>query len=125
MKNVTVDGKGADFIFHGVITPFLVEGSENIVLKNFSIDWEEPFYVQAHVLEADQKARSVKVRFTDFSRYQVDGTVFSLANNGQLMNFLGECMVFDPATKAVAYNASRYLIGGPRTIAISVRQAKD
>ena len=125
MKDVVVDGKGADFIFHGVITPFLVEGSENIVLKNFSIDWEEPFYVQAHVLEADQKAKSVKVRFTDFSKYQIDGTVFTLTNNGQQMNFLGECMVFDPETMAVAYNAAKYLIGGPRTKAISVRNAKD
>lgn len=125
MKDVVIDGKGAEFIFHGVLTPFLIEGSENVVLKNFSIDWEEPFYVQASVLAADAAEKSLQVRFTDFSRYRLDGNVLTLTNNGQEVSFLGECMVFDPETRAVTYNASRYLIGGPRTRSISVRKLKD
>ena len=47
---IEIDGGGSDFIFHGVITPFLVENSSGIKLKNFSIDWEDPFFLQAEVL---------------------------------------------------------------------------
>ena len=37
--NIEIDGGGSDFIFHGLITPFLIERSKNVVLRNFSIDW--------------------------------------------------------------------------------------
>src|SRR5690606_12658886 len=51
-RNVTIDGGGAEFIFHGRMMPFRLENSENIKLKNFSIDWDRPFISQAQVVEA-------------------------------------------------------------------------
>jgi len=31
-KNTTIDGNGATFIFHGIMIPFLVDGSQNITI---------------------------------------------------------------------------------------------
>ncbi len=53
-KNLKVDGCGADLIFHGNMMPIVVDGSENITLKNFSIDYAVPFYAQAKILTANE-----------------------------------------------------------------------
>ena len=68
MRNVTVDGQGSEFIFHDVMTPFLVEGSQNVLITNFTIDWEEPFYIQGEVVTSDPEAGSMDLHLTDFSR---------------------------------------------------------
>ena len=31
-KNITIDGEGADLIFHGEILPFVIDNSENICI---------------------------------------------------------------------------------------------
>ena len=50
MKNVTIDGNGASFIFHGKMQPFLIKNSSNVILKNFSVDWQRP-YISQGVIE--------------------------------------------------------------------------
>ena len=35
MENLTLDGQGSEFIFHGFINPFIVDRSENIIFKDF------------------------------------------------------------------------------------------
>lgn len=52
LSNVTIDGAGAQFIFHGRMMPFLLENSTNIQLKNFSIDWDRPFISQGQIVMA-------------------------------------------------------------------------
>lgn len=49
MQNLTVDCSGSEFIFHDRIQPFTVDRSDNIVLKNVSIDWEFPLTAQAEI----------------------------------------------------------------------------
>ena len=125
MRNVTVDGQGSEFIFHDVMTPFLVEGSENVLLTNFTIDWEEPFYIQGEVVTSDPEAGSMDLHLTDFSRTVMEGDRLVLTNNGQALPFLGETMVFDPRTGAVAYNAAKFLLGGVRTRTAEARRLPD
>jgi hypothetical protein len=50
-KNLTVDGGGSEFVFHGRMTAMNVENSDNITLRNFSIDWDRPLTSQAVVRE--------------------------------------------------------------------------
>lgn len=50
-KNIVLDGNGAEFIFHGRIAPFYLNGSESIHFKNITIDWEVPYNAQATVLQ--------------------------------------------------------------------------
>lgn len=46
---ITIDGKGAEFIFHGEMIPFEIVDCKNVSLKNFSIDWERPTFSQGSV----------------------------------------------------------------------------
>lgn len=49
-RNVTIDGQGADFIFHGHMQPFTLDHSENISIRNLNIDWDKPMTAEAQIL---------------------------------------------------------------------------
>ena len=51
-RNVTIDGGGATLIFNGETLPVVIDDSENICLKNLSIDYAVPMYAQAEIVEA-------------------------------------------------------------------------
>ena len=52
LKNVTIDLGGAKLMFHGRILPFAIYNCENVSFKNFSIDYDRPFYTQGTIVEA-------------------------------------------------------------------------
>lgn len=56
LRNVTLDGCGSDFIFHGRMLPLALVGSENCWLRNFGIDFENPHIAQVTVVENDPEA---------------------------------------------------------------------
>lgn len=60
-KKVTIDGNGAKLIFHGKISPIIIENSENIVLKNFTIDFAHPFLYQALVTASTDKELELSI----------------------------------------------------------------
>lgn len=72
-KNITIDGGGARFIFHGEIIPFVIESSEEITLKNFSIDWKRPFYSQGTVTAADQAGVTLEIDRAQYPYHFKDG----------------------------------------------------
>lgn len=55
MHSLVIDGAGSSFIFHGKFQPFTVQGSDNIELRNFSIDWEIPFGAEAEIIDVADK----------------------------------------------------------------------
>ena len=54
LKNVTIDGNGSEFIFHGTMIPFVLKNCENVTLKNFSVDFALPHLRQLQILEVDK-----------------------------------------------------------------------
>ena len=50
-NNLTIDGCGSDFFFHGQMLPIAVVNSSNITLKNLSIDFENPHIAQVEIIE--------------------------------------------------------------------------
>lgn len=110
MSGVEIDGGGSDFIFHGLITPFLVERSERIMLRGFSIDWEEPFFFQAEVVGSYPKEKAMDLKVHPMCRPLFEGNRLGFVTNGFHLPFLGESMVFDPKTRAVAYKGQRHVL---------------
>ncbi|MBO7217913.1 MAG: right-handed parallel beta-helix repeat-containing protein [Clostridia bacterium] len=53
-KNVTVDGGGAKLICHGKMIPFYAFQSENVTLKNITIDYADPTVTEMTVLEVGE-----------------------------------------------------------------------
>jgi len=48
--DLTVDGQGSTFVFHGPMQPITVDRSHKVLLKNFTIDWDIPLTAQAQVV---------------------------------------------------------------------------
>ena len=66
-KNIVIDGGGAELVFHGRILPFAVDGSENITIRDLSVDYAAPFYAQAKITEADTHHTTLFFEKPDFS----------------------------------------------------------
>lgn len=79
-KGLTLDGGGADFIFHGAIQPLTLDSSENIHIKNINIDWDIPLTAQAKIVAATPKNIDLEIDTTQFP-YEI--------TNGKLI-FTGE-----------------------------------
>ena len=107
---IEIDGGGSDFIFHGLITPFLIEKSNSIKLYDFSIDWEQPFFLQAEVLQSNKEEKSMDIKVHPMAEPLFEGNRLGFVTNGHHLPFLGESMVFDPKTRAVAYKAANYIL---------------
>lgn len=69
LKHVTIDFGGAALCFHGRIVPFVLDNCEDITLKNFSIDYDRPFYSQADILSFN--GEEMEIRMCDGFDYAV------------------------------------------------------
>ncbi|VGO20479.1 right-handed parallel beta-helix repeat-containing protein [Pontiella sulfatireligans] len=111
-KNITIDGGGSTFMFHGHMIPFTIESVQGITLKNFSIDWIRSFHDEMLIVESNAKDKSVVV--------ECDPSVYPYTIKGGKILFhrykqddpIGSNMVFDPETRAPIYNTRLYTING-------------
>lgn len=94
LANVTLDFQGATIVLHGRITPFIIDNCKNVKLKNLKLDYDRPFYTQAHVLECDTK--HMKVRIDDGFRYRVDGEgyLYAVSDTWEKKLNVGDCLLW-------------------------------
>lgn len=69
IRNLDIDGQGAEFIFHGLTSPMQFTKCENINVRNFSIDWDRPPFSVGKVVAAEPKSFDVEV----FDEFPVKG----------------------------------------------------
>lgn len=70
-SNVTIDGNGADLIFHGRMIPMIITDSRNCSVRNLSIDFENPHIAQIEVVENDTVNGTITYRPAPWVRYEV------------------------------------------------------
>lgn len=55
-KNISFDFSGSTLVFHGRISPFLFDNSQNVCVKNVKIEYDRPFYTAGKVIKhSDEK----------------------------------------------------------------------
>lgn len=91
--NLTLDGRGAEFLFTGRMIPFYVVNCTNTVLTNFSVDFSDPQITQAEILSNTPEegttfkmAPWVKHRIAANGRLEVYGSDWAMQPNSG-MNF--------------------------------------
>ncbi|MBM4163432.1 MAG: hypothetical protein FJ222_03190 [Lentisphaerae bacterium] len=101
MNGLTLDGGGAEFIFHGRITPFVVDHSSNMVLRNFSVDCDRPFYSQGEVVACTAQSLDLRISQEEFP-YRVEGrTLYFTSADWMSLNDCSWLITeFDPRTRA-------------------------
>lgn len=105
MKNLTLDGQGSEFVFHGRMLPVSLLRSENCLLKNFSIDFENPHIAQVKIVENDpqdgivfEPAPWVNYRIAKDSIFEAYGEGWTMRHSWGI--------AFDGDTKHLVYNTS-------------------
>ncbi|WP_316823095.1 hypothetical protein [Pedobacter gandavensis] len=54
MKNVTIDGNGSIFVFHGKMISWVLDGSEDITIRNLSVNYERPGMSEMTIKETSE-----------------------------------------------------------------------
>jgi len=74
LENITIDLGGAKLMLHGRIMPFAVYDCKNITFRNFSIDYDRPFYTEGTVLESEPG--SVVIQIPEMFSYRIENHDF-------------------------------------------------
>ena len=98
---LTLDGAGADFIFHGRMLPVSVVGTERCTLRNFSIDFATPHIAQAEVVKNEAEGITFRVAPWVNARVTEHGA-FEHYGEGWAMR-PGWGIAFDPVTRRILY----------------------
>ena len=102
--NLTLEGNGAEFVFHGVMLPVSLLRSTDCTLKDFSIDFANPQIVQVKVVKNDetgitfQSAPWVKGRISKDQFFEGYGEGWSVRPSTGI--------AFEETTKHVVYRTS-------------------
>ena len=103
-SNLTVDGAGADLIFHGRMLPLSLVRSKNTVLKNFSIDFETPHIAQVEIVKSDSEGTVFRPEPWVKARVGKNGYFENYDDTWR--NYPQAGIAFDGKTRHVVYNTS-------------------
>ena len=89
MHNLTIEGKGAQFVFHGRMIPLAMLRSVNCTVKDCSIDFENPHIIQIKVIENDP-VKGITFEVAPWVKYRI--------NNKERFEPYGDGWSYEPAT---------------------------
>lgn len=69
---ITLEGNGAEIICHGEMIPLAVVGAPFCVLKNFTIDYENPPVKQVRIRSVDSTTKAIVVEFLPQDNYRIE-----------------------------------------------------
>lgn len=105
LENVTLDGKGSAFIFHGRMLPISIVNCKNCTLRNFSVDFENPHITQMKVVANDTANNQLTLEIAPWVNYKIVDGVFIAYGEGW-EHTPQSCIAFDGATRHIVYNTS-------------------
>jgi hypothetical protein len=103
LKNVTIDGEGSDFIFHGNIQVAEVSNCENIILRNLNVDWEHPFIYQGKYVTISDEYIELEFKRGEYP-YVIENDHFYMTGEGwKVQPNTVYCNLFDKNTREILY----------------------
>lgn len=105
LDNFMLDGQGAELIFHGRMLPIALIESKNCILKNFSIDFENPHIAQIKIISND-KDKGITFEVAPWVNYRISkDTIFETMGEGWTAQ-QNTGIAFEEKTKRIVYNTS-------------------
>ena len=103
LSNMTLDGGGSKFVFHGTMLPLALVNSTNCTLENFSIDFDNPHITQIEIVKNEGKG-GMTFRVAPWVQYKISkDTVFhAYGSDWDLAPSSG--IAFEKDTKHILYN---------------------
>jgi pectate lyase len=97
--NLTIDGMGADFIYHDRMQPITIDSSENITIRNIHIDWDVPMMAQGQIMAVGNDYIDVAINAE--SPYEIsNGKIFFLGEGWK--SEMWDAMEFDKETRFIS-----------------------
>lgn len=56
MKNITIEGNGSVFVFHGKMISWVLDGSDGITIRNLSVNYERPGMSEMTIKEINERS---------------------------------------------------------------------
>lgn len=105
LRDFTLDGSGAQLVFHGRMLPLSLVRSERCTLRNFSIDFDNPHITQITVTDNDPD-RGITFRPAPWVQYDItpDGKFRSKGDGWEFTHNYG--MAFEGSTRHIVYRTS-------------------
>lgn len=105
LHDFTLDGQGAQLVFHGRMLPLSLVRSERCTLKDFSIDFDNPHITQITVVENDEQ-RGISFVPAPWVEYDVTpwGDFVSKGEGWHFTHRYG--MAFEGGTRHIVYRTS-------------------
>ena len=109
-QHITVDGGGARLLLHGRIMPFVIDGCEDVTIRDLFIDYAAPFYAQADIVEADEHHTVLQFDNKEFFCRVKDGNFCFYSPTDGWEDTVDKCltMEFDREKAAPAPYAVQY-----------------
>lgn len=109
-KNLTIEGNGADLMFHGRMLPIALVEGKNISLKNVSIDFEKPQITQVKIIENDTIHGNIVFETAPWVKYLIkDSVLYNTGEGWQMQPTSG--IAFENATKRILFNSGDIRVG--------------
>jgi hypothetical protein len=126
LENVSVNGNGSKFIFHGLMIPFIVDDCKNVTLENFSINWEMPLHSEGLVVANNEAAHTYDLEFSDDTPYEIRNRTLWFKKEYR-EHEMGQSYFFDPKIWGVAHNTLDYSPWGSNAFRkpVAVKHGKE
>ena len=104
-QNLTLEGNGAQFIFHGRMLPLSLTHSQNCTLKDFSIDFATPHIAQVQIIQNDS-VKGITFQVAPWVNYHITAdSIFEHKGEGWTIR-PSWGIAFEEDTRRVVYNTS-------------------
>lgn len=113
MKRFEIDGQGSSFLFHGFLSPFTIDTSRAIVLRNFSVDYVRPFHSEGKILQVTDAFADLAI--SEEYPYSVENGLLKFHDGKpkkeRTLYPVSAMLEFDPVKRETAYRARDNWIG--------------
>ncbi|MBE9461734.1 right-handed parallel beta-helix repeat-containing protein [Dyadobacter subterraneus] len=100
-KNLTIDGNGSLFIFHGKMTTIVLDQCENVILQNIHVDFERPTMSEMRYVKVS--AQGVDLEIHPDAKYSIsNGQLIWHGEGWKTTHFHG--VEFDTTMKTMRYS---------------------
>ena len=122
MHDLTIDGCGADLVFHGKMITIAVAHSRNILLRNLHIDFERPGMSEMTITEVS--AEGTTVEFHPDVRYDIDRAgAIHLFGEGWRSNIF-HCIEYSPENDHLNYSQAWDSLRSSKAVEIAPRKVR-
>ena len=104
-KNLTIEGKGAELVFHGRLIPFMISECANTTIRNLSVDFVNPQIAQVEIVE-NLGEGGMKFRVAPWVNYRIgqNGRFETFGEGWAAQQSAG--IAFEKDTKHIVYQTS-------------------